>query len=148
MSVPTKIKFGLIINARWENGPGSGVTSTPFMVHIPGNWLIFRANPLKGHRGWKNMAVWGWTLMFSTPSPLQFFKWSNLALSWAHLPLCATLMWPWPTWPLTLTLVTFDLQVKSQWNYKKSLKKFKFFQHGDLDLWPMTLTFIRDLDII
>ena len=33
-------------------------------------------------------------------------KWSNLTLLWAHLPLFGSLIWPWPTWPLTLTHVT------------------------------------------
>ncbi len=40
-------------------------------------------------------------------------------MSWAHLPLLGTIIWPWPTWPLALTHVTFDLEVKSQWNYKR-----------------------------
>ncbi len=39
------------------------------------------------------------------------YEWSNLTFSWAHLPLFGTLVWPWPTWPLTLTHVTFDLEV-------------------------------------
>ncbi len=32
-------------------------------------------------------------------------KWSNSTLSWAHLPLFGTLLWPWPRWPLTFNLV-------------------------------------------
>ncbi len=53
---------------------------------------------------------------------------------------------------LTLAHVTFDLDPCDLWpigpcqrTHKKSLKK-SYFWTGDLDLWPMTLTFIRDLD--
>ncbi len=56
---------------------------------------------------------------------------------------------------LTLTHVTFDLDPSDLWplgqmskKLQKILEKKIFFRHGDLDLWPMTLTLIRDLDII
>ncbi len=61
---------------------------------------------------------WRYRVSFRLPWHIinVFLKWSNLMLSWAHLPLLGTLIWPWPTWPLTLAHVTFDLEVKSQWN--------------------------------
>ena len=49
------------------------------------------------------------TPILMTPTPVA--KWSNLTLWWANLPLFRTLIWPWPTWRLTMTHVTFDLEV-------------------------------------
>ncbi len=63
---------------------------------------------------------WPWPL-------ISIYKWSNLTLSWAHLPLFGPLIWPWPMWSLT-----------SRSNLNEITK----------NLWPMTLTFICDQDII
>ena len=54
-------------------------------------------------------------------------KWSRLMLSWSHLPLFRTLIWPWPAWPLTLTLVIFYLYVTCQRNYDFFTSPREFF---------------------
>ena len=85
---------------------------------------------------------------------------------WPHLPLFGTHIWPWPIgpwpkWPLNLTLETFTSksQKRQVWASNclvpdvgraicsglQNAWKLRF-RHGELDLWPMTLTFIYDLD--
>ncbi len=54
-------------------------------------------------------------------------KWNCLTLSWAHLPLFRTLIWPWPAWPLTLTLVIFYLYVTCQRNCDFFTNPHEFF---------------------
>ncbi len=57
-------------------------------------------------------------------------------------------------WPLTLNQVTFDLDpcdLEPLGHMSNTLCKVlenHVFWHGDLDLWPMTLTFTQALDII
>ena len=55
-------------------------------------------------------------------------------------------LWPWLSWPLTLTLMNFELQVWCQ-IHCNMLENCVFWQ-ADLDLQPLTLTFTLDLDII
>ncbi len=60
--------------------------------------------------------------------------------------------WPWPLWHLTLT---YDLWPWPLWPWPWTIFSdtrlktgiFTFFDLGDLDLWPMTLTFepVRDM---
>ncbi len=65
-------------------------------------------------------------------------KWSNLTLSWAHLPLFGILIWPWPKWPLTWPM--WPLASGSNLNEitKNSWKKSRFSNMVTLtsDLWP------------
>ncbi len=61
--------------------------------------------------------------------------------------------WAWPSWPLTLTHVTFDLDPCDPWppTFLVSLSNEApnhDFCPGNLDLWPMTLTFRVDLKFI
>ncbi len=74
---------------------------------------------------------------------LHVQQWSNLTLLWAHLPLFGILIWPWPMWPLTLTHVTFDLDIC---DLCKFLENYVWF--FTLWPWPMTLTFTPNLDTI
>ncbi len=42
---------------------------------------------------------WHVTLIIEDPNNCYLKnKWSNLTLSWTHLPFLGTLIWPWPTW--------------------------------------------------
>ncbi len=61
--------------------------------------------------------------------------------------------WPWPIWPLILTHVIFDLDPCGPWPpiLPVSLSNEAIshvFWPGDLDLWPTTLTFRVDLEVI
>ncbi len=84
------------------------------------------------------ITFWQTTVMFQSKENIlhavRKYKWSNLTLTWAHLPIGRV----WPTWPFTLT---HDLE-----HYHTKMRPEITFWPGDLDLWPWPSRSTFDLD--